>query len=283
MILKSQRWNSLFLILPALIVFIVFFLGPMIYLTMLSFRPTVDSDGWTLNNYFHMFKDSFVLEVVLRTVKLSFVSAFLDIILAYPLALVILRSSPGWRAFYTMLILSPLLVSVVVRSFGWMILLAPGGFINNVLMHFGLISEPVKLLFNETSVVIGLTHIHLPHVIIALLTALYSMDPRLESASASLGARPWQTFWRVTFPLSMPGVLSGGLLAFSLSMSSFVLPNILGGPRYKVLAALAYEQTVGLFNWPFGATLSLLLLFISTGIVAFYQKMSKGQGKEAMV
>lgn len=271
---QNRKWKPLLLVLPAFIVFLIFFVGPMIHLIILSFRPEADSNHWTIGNYLQMFTDGFILQVLWRTIKVSLAGTLIDIVLAYPLALLVLRSSPKWRAVFTMLILSPLLVSGVVRSFGWMILLSPGGVINNILMQLHIISEPIKMLYTESSIIIGLAHIHLPHVVIAIMTALYAMDPRLESAASSLGSSPLTTFRRITFPLSLPGVISGGMLAFSLNMSSFVTPGILGGPRHKVLSTLAYQETVTLFNWPMGAAISMLLLLFSTLLVSIYQKMT---------
>jgi putative spermidine/putrescine transport system permease protein len=180
-------------------------------------------------------------------------------------------------AILMLLIVSPLLVSVVIRSFGWVIILGPRGLIDWALEGIGLTSGPLKLIYTETAVVIGLAHVFFPFMVLSIFAALRNIDPAVVRAAQSLGAGPIRTFWRVVFPLSIPGVASGALIVFALSVSAFVTPTLLGGPWVKVVAYLAWEQNSTVLDWPFAAAISVILLAVTVLIVTFSNRFVERQ------
>jgi putative spermidine/putrescine transport system permease protein len=219
---------------------------------------------WTLQSYVSYFTDSFSYKVIGESLRLSLLVTALAVAIGYPVAYALHTRvrRPGARAALALLIFSPLLVSVVVRTYGWFILLAGTGLVNTVLRTLGLIAEPISMLFNHTSVVISLTHILLPFAIFPIYSVMSRLDLSLKEAANDLGAGWWDTFVRITLPLTMPGVVAGALICFTLALSSFVTPRLLGGGRVQVLPLMIYNNTVEI-NWPAGAVAGLTLLVLS--------------------
>jgi putative spermidine/putrescine transport system permease protein len=172
-------------------------------------------------------------------------------------------------------ILSPPLVGIVIRCYGWMILLADRGLINASLMQHGWISAPLPLMYNKFGVTIALVHVFLPFMVLSLTGVLKRIEPQLIEASQTLGASPRRAFLEVTLPLSLPGVLAGSLLVFSLAISSFVVPILVGGFKVHVLPMVVYEQVLSVFDWPFGAANAFVLLAISVALIAVYIKVTE--------
>jgi putative spermidine/putrescine transport system permease protein len=170
-----------------------------------------------------------------------------------------------------LLIVSPLLVSLVIRSFGWVIVLGPRGLVNAALAGLGL--APVRLIYTETAVVVGLTHVFYPFMVLAIYSALQNIDPAVVRAARNLGAGPLQTFWRVTLPLSVPGVVAGSLIVLALAVSSFVTPTLLGGPWVKVVAYLAWEQNLVVLDWGFAAAIAVILLGVTGLVMLAYNQL----------
>ncbi len=159
-----------------------------------------------------------------------------------------------------MIVLGPLLVSVVVRTLGWEIILGNKGVLNEALMALGIVSSPIAIMYSSTGVVIALVHVLIPFMILAVWASLQRQDPATVRAAESLGAGPVVAFLRVVLPQAMPGILSGSLIVFSLSASAFATPAIIGGRRLKVVSTVIYDQFMNTLNWPFGAAVAILLL-----------------------
>ena len=188
------------------------------------------------------------------------------------------RATGRRRAYLTLVILAPLLISVVVRSFGWLVILGPNGLVNSALRGLGLIDEPLRLLYTETAITLGLVHVFLSFMVLSVATALGRIDPAVLRAAASLGAGPVRTFLRVVLPLSLPGVAAGSVIVFTLSASAFITPALLGGPRVKVMSYLAYQQTMLLSDWPYGAAIALVLLAMtSAGVLVYLRLLESGR------
>ncbi|MBI0579884.1 ABC transporter permease [Neobacillus cucumis] len=276
---------GLLLLIPILLFIFGFFVVPMLYILYLSFISTENLNGadavFSLQNYITLFTDSYYLSSMWLTVKISLYSVLVSLILGYPIALTMAKSSVKVRGYITLLIASPLLVSIVVRNFGWYLLLLPNGTINSLLMNMGLIHKPLNLLFSEIGVVIGLSNAYLPFMVLAIVTSLYNIDPSLEKAGAILGASPLRSFFSITLPLSLPGIVSGCVLVFSLSMSAYVTPSLMGGANVPMMPVVVYDQINNLLKWTFGSALSYVLLFITLlSVFIFTRAFEKSKFRE---
>jgi putative spermidine/putrescine transport system permease protein len=189
------------------------------------------------------------------------------LVLGFPMAYGLSRLRGTPRALLYFVVLLPLLTSAVVRTFGWMIVLSNNGFINRTLMDLGLTEDPIRFMYGMTGVVVALVQVLLPFMILALDAALLNIDPRLYEAARNLGAGRLRVFLQVTLPLSVPGILSGSVLVFTLAVSAFVTPSLIGGPRVPVMATLIYQQGMSLLNWPFGGAIAFVML--ATVVVLF--------------
>ena len=259
------RLSARFLMLvPALALFIFFFVVPLIILFVSSFYDYIRLSGiipiFTTKNYVRILGDSYYLSIVARTLRLALLTSVCTLAIGYPVALYLLVASAKRRALIILLVISPLLVSVVVRTFGWLIILGPNGLIDSALSLIS--TEHSALLHTEAAVVIGLSNVLLPFLVLSISTSLQSIDPAVPLAAASLGANPWRVFTQVILPLSLPGVAAGTLIVFSLASSSFVTPALLGGSEYKVLSSMIYQQALVLQNWPLAAALAVVLMIV---------------------
>ncbi|MCR8641750.1 ABC transporter permease [Paenibacillus sp. N1-5-1-14] len=268
---STGRMVALLLLAPALIVMLGVFVLPMAYIFILSFQQ--ESVSFTFANYALILKDIYYYEVLWRTIKISLMTVICCLVLGYPVAMYMAKSSPKMRGFITFLIISPHLISVVIRNFGWVVILGQKGFVNTTLMKFGLIDEPLRLLYNELGVVIGLTDSMIVYMILGIATSLYTIDQSLYKASGILGASTIRSFFNITLPLSLPGIVAGTTLVFSLSMSSFVTPALMGGTSVKVMPVLAYEKIMATLDWSLGAALAFILLGCTLGLVALFTKL----------
>jgi len=256
------------LLLPSSLFLAVFFALPALGLVSYSFL-TQSPEGTvglpiTLDHYRHFFGTPLYSRVLLITLRISLCTTGVAVLLAYPVALVMSRSAPFVGRVITMIVIAPLIVSVVVRTYGWELILGngPTGILNWVLLATGLAKVPVKLLYSETAVVIGSMHVFFPLMVLPLSSALGKIDPRLEDAARTLGAGSWRIFRRITLPLSLPGLAVGCGLVFSLTAGSFVTPAILGGTGAQMLGMLVDQQILVVYDWPFGATVATVLVAI---------------------
>ncbi|MBG9549074.1 ABC transporter permease [Cytobacillus firmus] len=275
--MNKKRLDTWLLLLPTLGIFIFFFLLPLFFLFMTSFKNFDASTGvgneWTLQNYIKFMSDPFYLGVVWRTVKIALLTTLITIIISYPVAFQISRSKGRARNYLTLLVLSPLLISMVIRCYGWVILLSNNGVVNTTLLKMGWIDQPLTLLYTELSVVIGMVHVLFPYMVLSIMGSLEKIDPSVIRASQNLGASSFRTFFSILLPLTLPGVFAGSVMVFSLSVSSFVTPAILGGPQVKVMSYLTYEQVAVMLNWPYGGAIGFLLILIATITIIAYSKI----------
>jgi putative spermidine/putrescine transport system permease protein len=274
------------LLVAPLAIFLALFLAPLVNLLVLSFfrfdRTTGALAEATIQNYAKFLTDPFYLGILWRTLKLALLTTATTLLLGYPVAYHLTRCSGRKRAYLTLLIVAPLLVSVVVRSFGWLVILGPNGLVNSLLTGLGVVSDPLRLLYTETAIVIGLTHVFLSFMVLSVAASLGRIDPALIRAAQNLGASERQAFVRVVLPLSLPGVAAGSLIVFTLAASAFITPALLGGPRVKVMSYLAYQQTLLLSDWPYGSAIAFILLAL-TGLCAFLYLRAMESGRYGVV
>lgn len=268
----SSEWK---LALPLAAFMIAFFVAPLCVLIAMSLHADGDRTSWSLMQYSKFLGDSFNLRVLAETIWLGVKATLVCLFFGYPLAWFAARASPKVRSLLLFLIVLPILTSVVVRTFSWIVILGKQGILNKALLAIGLIDEPLKLLFSETGVVMVLAQVQLPLIVLPLLTTLSRIDPNLASASAALGAGEWRTFWKVTLPLSVPGMIAGCILAFAACVTAFVTQTLIGGARLLYMPLFIYQQAVGANNWPFAAAISVIFMVAVLLIVYILNVMAK--------
>ncbi len=254
---------------PLGLTYAVFFAAPFLILLGISFYADAEQTRLGLDSWVKFYTDAFYLKVIFDTLKLGVLAVVATTILAYPLALVFRAASPRVQRVLIFIILMPLLTSVVIRTFAWIVILAREGVINQTLMTLGLTATPLNLLQTELGLVIALTQIEMPLMLLPLLTIMNQMDQNLVDASRALGASKWRTFFRVILPLTLPGWIAGATLVFASATTAFISQSVIGGARLVYLPALIWQQSMVVYNWPFAAVASLTLLFtVLSGIMA---------------
>lgn len=216
--------------------------------------------------YVKFLTDSFYLGVLWRTVKLSLIVTVVTAIASYPVAYFLVRNRGRLRLALIIILLIPLVTSPVVVAYGWLVLLGSKGLVNELLIALGIIDEPIKLIYTAFTLVVGLVEVLAAFMVLSISASLQNVDWNLVLAARSLGASGWRSFRAVILPLSLPGIGTGCLLVFSLSMSAYAVPALIAGPQVKVMSELIYEQTMALLNWPFAGCMSIILLLSTTGV-----------------
>jgi len=252
------------LLAPALAFLLVVFIYPISFVLIKSFIDPVP----TLKHYVHFFKNPAYFKVLLITFKISFTVTMLTLFLGYPTAYLLCRVSDKTRNFLMILVLIPFWTSLLVRNYAWMVFLGREGVLNRILIGLGLIESPIKFLHTTFAVNLGMAHMMLPFMILALFSVMKGIDLGLVKAASSLGANPFQTFWRVYFPLTLPGVAAGCLLVFIFSLGFFITPSLLGGRTDMMISMLIEIQVSELLNWGFASALSVILLVMT--LILFY-------------
>lgn len=275
----KSRNMALLLAAPAFLFLGAAFILPLLNLGRLSFLENLPGgvlrDNYTLASYKEFVSDPYYLELTRNSALVAIEASLLALLVGYPIALFLYRTTSRWRGLLMVAAISPLFVSGVVRVFGWLVILGDAGFINGLLKWAGLIDKPLALIFNWTGVVIGLAEGLVPFVILALIAGFGRLDQNIEDAAATLGADPLRRFLRITLPLSLPGILLALLIGVVVSMSAYVSPRVLGGGRVFVLATEIYGQTFELNNWPLAAVLSLYMLALLVLLTLAYKRLAE--------
>jgi putative spermidine/putrescine transport system permease protein len=256
------------LALPLVALFVAFFIAPLVVLLVLSLHGDVAMKAWTVANYVKFFTDSFSLSVLFGTLLLGVKATLVCLVFGFPIAWLCARASARWQSVLLFLVILPILTSVVVRTFSWIVILGRQGVLNKIAMGLGLIDEPMRLLYTEVGVVMVLAQVQMPLMVLPILTVLSRMDPNLADASRVLGAGEWRTLWKVTLPLSIPGIIAGCILTYSASITAFVTQSLIGGARLIYMPLDIYQQAVGANNWPFAAAISIIFMVAVIAVVA---------------
>jgi putative spermidine/putrescine transport system permease protein len=266
------------LILPLAALFAVFFVAPLFVLLALSLHDDVAMRTWTLGNYIKFFTDPFNISILTDTLLLGLKATLLCLLFGYPVAWLAHRASARWQSVLLFLVILPILTSVVVRTFSWIVILGRQGVLNQMLIGLGVIHEPLHLLYTEAGVVMVLAQVQMPLMVLPILTVLSKIDPNLADASRALGAGEWRTLWRVTLPLSLPGVVAGCILTYAASITAFVTQTLIGGARLIYMPLDIYQQAVGANNWPFAAALSIIFMITVMAVVAVLSAIGRRSG-----
>ncbi|HXX10766.1 MAG TPA: ABC transporter permease [Burkholderiales bacterium] len=285
--MAGRRVNTWLISGPPLLYLVVFFAIPTLIMVLASFRypgefgglaPLVQEgdERWpiinlTFENYQRFFSDPLYAELFLKSFWYAVITTLLCLLLGYPLAQLIARSPRRYRDLLVLLVILPFWSNFLIRVYAWMIILGPqsvfAGALNALLQLFGL--GPVRLLFTPFAVVVGLVYVHLPFMVLPLYANLEKHDPTLLDAAQDLGADAWQRFWRVTFPLSLPGVFAGAALVFIPAFGIFAVPDLLGGTSGIMIGNVIKQQFLDTRDWPFGSVLSIVLTLVAVGLAGF--------------
>ena len=279
-----QPW---ILLSPALLVVTLLLFVPLLFIVVYSFwlRTATGADevGFFLDNWQEALGDPFYRDILLNTLKIAAITTVVCAVAGYPAAYFIARSK-GNKALLLLLLMLPFWVSYIIRTMSWINILGVSGAFNTFLLWTGVISEPIQMLYNEATVILGLVHFLMPFMILNIFVSLDGIDRNLEDAANSLGATRIQGFREVTLPLSLPGLAAGGLLCFVLAAGTYITPLVLGGPTDAMFANLVFEAIITQLNWPLGSALSLMLLVILGALVLLYNhflgmaRLMKGLG-----
>lgn len=251
---------SLLLVVPLAIVFIVGFVLPLVLIARYAVADQ-SGEGWSVDQFATIALTPQYLTLIGRTLLLALISTVLAAIISYPLALAVVRGPRRLRGIFLVATTMPMLTSVVVKTFGWSVLLSGTGPIQAVLDAVGL--DSVRLMFTPLGVVIGLTHTYFPFLALSLIAAIGAIDRRTEEAALSLGSHPFGVFWKVTFAQSLDGLAAGAGLTFVMSMSALVTPQLLGGGQVNTIVTVIYQQATAGQNWPLASALGVILLALT--------------------
>jgi len=274
----QQRPFFLAFLLPAMFAAGLFLtaLAFVLQYSLHAFIPgSLEVGGFTLDNFARVWRPIY-LWVLLDTLTISLVTALATLVLSYPVAYALVRTRRNSvRTLLVVLAITPLFTGEIVRTYAWILMLGSDGFLNSVLEGLGLISTPIALLYTRLGVTVALVQFSMPVMIILLATAIAHVDADCERAAANLGARPTTVFWRVTLPLTMPGIVSGTVVIFAWTMSAFSTPQLIGGGKVLMISNLVYLQGLSSFNFPFAAVLSLVALVLALGALALIRPATR--------
>lgn len=282
--MKDRALIPWLMVAPGAVIFIGLVLVPLALTMVLSFHDYNHASGiqdnFTLAHYRVVLSDDYFLTIFWRTLRLAALTTLISALIGAPEAYILSRMRDPWRSVFLLVIVGPLLVSVVVRAFGWSMLLGSTGLVNQAAQALGL--SPIRLLYTETAIVIALVHVMLPFMVIPVWTSLQKLDPSVEAAALTLGASPFTALRRVVMPQVTMGMLSGSLIVFGLSASAFAIPGLLGGRRLKMAATLVYDEYMHELNWPLGATIALVVLVANLVIMLAYNRALEARTRRAL-
>ena len=255
--------------------FVLFFLAPLTVLVVISFYADPQLSHFGLDQYKKIATDGFSLPVLADTLWLGVQVTLLCLVLGYALAWSYVRSPATAQKMLMLVIVMPLLTSVVVRTFAWVVILGRQGIVNSVFQGLGWIDSPMKLLYTRGGLIVALANVQLPLMALPIITALQKLDPNLEDASSALGASAFRTFFKITLPLTLPGIVAGCLLTFAATITAFISQSLIGGGRMLFMPMYIYQQASTLQNWPFAAAISLVFLVAVLVCVALINRVGR--------
>jgi len=268
---RGEGLTATALLAPATIFVAICLLAPLAYLFRYSLNDFVATkkmmvEAVTIANYVKFFTDPYYTAILGTTVRIAVMVTAACLVLGFPLAYVMARTQSRYKNVLIILTVLPLFVGNAVRSAGWMVIFGNKGFFNASLQGLGLIEKPIEIMYTEKAVIIGIIAVNLPFMVLTLQSVIESIDRAVEEAAFSLGAPPATMFRRVLWPLAMPGILAGTILCFILAMNAYATPFLLGGPLFKMMAPLVYNQFTQQANWPFGGAIAFILMTVTLGL-----------------
>jgi putative spermidine/putrescine transport system permease protein len=261
---------------PAFLVLVALFAVP---LSLLLVASVWGPGGFSLAAYWKLLATPYYLGVIWNSLKLALLTTAIALAIGYPASFALARARGAVRSLLLATLFLPLAASVIVKTFAWTILLRSDGAVNRVLMGLGIVDEPIRMIFTETALIVGAVNIFLPFMILPIYAVVAQLDPRLSDAAATLGASPVVAFSRVIVPLSLPGVVAGVALVFSLSVSAYVVPTLLVGERYPTLSTTIAKAYLLARDRVFGAAAGVVLLVIAVAVVTWSTYLARTESK----
>ena len=259
-------WIGLFIIVALVLLLVISFSEPEFGITPYKSFLQIKDNKLEISPYFEgykiLFQDSFYLKALLNSIKLALISTIFTFILAYPMAYTMYRASPKQRLLLLIFTIAPFWTALLIRVYGWIIILKPHGLLNEFLLWAGIISQPLSLLNSQTAIVIGIVYTYLPFMILPIYSSLLKIKENILEAASDLGAKPFSVFWRITFPLSIPGVIVGIILVFIPAVGEFVIPDLLGGAKIITVGKLLWTEFFMNRDWPMAAAITILMVLI---------------------
>jgi putative spermidine/putrescine transport system permease protein len=256
-----------------LVILLVIPIAQIAAFSVLTYSPTrIVARELTAGNYTRLL-DPYFVQLFLRTMRLALITTVICAVLGYPVAYVLARARPSVMAVGLFLLVVPLMVSTVIRTFGWTVILGRNGLVNQTLLLLGL--DPIRIMYTETAVIIGLVNVFIPFMVLPLMAAIERIPPSLEEAATNLGASWVQMFARVILPMSYPGLVSGALLVYTVSLSAFVTPVLMGGARVRVVGSQIFDEVLVSFNWPGASSLALVVIAVTLILVFLALRLTR--------
>jgi putative spermidine/putrescine transport system permease protein len=288
MLTSQTQW--LILISPGILLLVFFFVLPMVKLLQMSFmeydRLTLYKVVFTWENYGKFFGDPYFIEMIFNSLKVGFYTTFFSLLIGYPVAYYLTRIRGIERTIFTAAFLLPIFVTILVTTLGWYIIFLPFGIIQNLLQFLGLHEGPLRWIQNISVLVAVLTHLHIPYVVLILVASIQDVSQEKLDAAKILGASTFHVFQKVVIPLTVPGIVSAGILTFTDSISSYLVPALITGHKISLMPLSIFSYTSELMNWPFASAIAILLLVITFvityGVIVLTNRMI-GRGKWEMV
>jgi putative spermidine/putrescine transport system permease protein len=270
------------LLAPITLLYLFGLLVPISYFLAVSFLRYSPAELYTLTptleNYARLLSDAYNLGVIVETFRVAAIVTVVTLVLGYALAYFLSRAAPAWRGLFIFLVIAPLMTGVIVRTYGWIVLLGMDGLVNRALMALGVVARPLQLLNSEPTVIVALVHLMLPFMVFPIFSALVGQDPHLVPAASTLGARPLRAFLEVTLPISRSGVVMGSALVFTITAGAVVTPALLGGREVMMMGQMIYQLVLSTFNWPLGAAFAFVLVLCQLVVIALYFRRTRHAG-----
>ncbi|MFJ8527317.1 spermidine/putrescine ABC transporter permease PotB [Bacillus sp. NPDC094106] len=266
------------LALPTVAWLLIFFLIPLVFVLAFAFLQrgeygTVEMH-FTLDNISRVF-DPLYMNTLWETVKIAVITTVICLLIGYPFAYTITIVDRKYRSILLLLATIPFWINFLVRSYAWIVILRSQGLVNTLLLKFGIITEPLNLLYNTPSVILGMVYSLLPFMILPVYAAIEQLDKRKLEAAYDLGATPMKAFWNVTLPMTMSGVATGSILVFVSSIGMFVVSDVMGGSKVALIGNVIQNQFLGARDWPFGSALSMIVVLFSVLLIYLYYRATK--------
>jgi len=282
---NQKRWALLFFLSPVLLWLVLMIVLPHIDLLIMSFRYEAD-DGqmtWSLNNYLYFFEEPIYWLTFVRTALYSILVTFLTFVIALPVAFYITKVvATRYQGFLMVLLLLPFWVSELVRVYGWMILLRESGIINHFLTKMGILQQPIEMLYRDSTMILGLVYTSMLFMVVPIVSVLESLDDSLIEAAYDLGANMWSILFKIIIPHSAPGIVSGSIVVFMLTLGNYLTPNLMGGKNSLWFTEQIYNQFIASFNWNQGSAFGFLLLALSSLVVWLGLKLTRQNLKKVV-